>query len=590
MNMLENKLEDRVINQISIDEPWKLIEKFSTLVRESGSPDELEAGRYIIERLKHYGIRHQAFEPELYLSIPKSVGVEVLEPEMRELRHEKKVMNPKVMSMSPSVDIEAELAHVPSRRASSVKDFFDTGIDALPKDLAGKIVLTEGLSIMPSKSKALESAGSIAIVSYAPQDRTHEGISTTIWGIPTVENLPEKPKIPSVVICNSDGVYLKGLLEKGAVKVHLRTVMDDGWKRCMIPVAEVRSLKSVGEFVLLHGHYDSWHCGIGDNAVGDAGLLELARVFNKFRKRLKRNLRIAWWPGHSTGRYAGSTWYADNFALDLYENCVAQVNMDSPGCRDATAYEDVCWMDEVEGLCKKAIKDVTGQSSTGMRPLRAGDYSFNGIGITSFFMLLSTIPEEEKKRRGLYAVGGCGGNIEWHTEEDNPPVADKQILLKDMKIYALSILRVLNSNILPFDFRKTVRNSLPIMTEYESAAKGRLDFKPLKAEMAALLRDLEAFYKRVARARSAGEYEKANKAIMRLGRVLIPLNYAYKRNLDHDPAVQITSYPDLAVSRMLMKPGNQVDERFGINQLTRGRNKVIEGLRTARQIAHTAFN
>ena len=27
--------------------------------------------------------------------------------------------------------------------------------------------------------------------------------------------------------------------------------------------------------------------------------------------------KIAWWPGHSTGRYAGSTWFADAFALDL---------------------------------------------------------------------------------------------------------------------------------------------------------------------------------------------------------------------------------------------------------------------------------
>jgi hypothetical protein len=587
---LENKLEDQVTNQILIDEPWKLIEKFSTLVRESGSPDELEAGRYIIGRLKHYGIRHQVLEPELYLSIPKSVTVEVLEPEARELRHDKRVMNPKVMSMSPSVDIEAELAYVPSRRASSVKDFFDTGIDALPKDLVGKIVLTEGLSIMPSKSKALESAGSIAIVSYAPQDRTHEGISTTIWGIPTVENLPEKPRIPSVVICNSDGVYLKGLLERGAVKVHLRTVLDEGWKRCIIPVAEVRSPKSVREFVLLHGHYDSWHYGIGDNAVGDAGLLELARVFNNFRKRLKRNLRIAWWPGHSTGRYAGSTWYADNFALDLYENCVAQVDMDSPGCRDATAYEDVCWMDEAEGLCKKTIKDVTGLKSNGIRPLRAGDYSFNSIGITSFFMLLSTIPEEDKKKRGLYAVGGCGGNIEWHTEEDNLPVADKEVLLKDMKIYALAVLRVLNSSVLPFDFRETIRNSLPVITHYENAANGKFDLKPVKREMTALLRDLEAFYSRVQRVRSLRESERANKAILRLGRALIPLNYAYERGLDHDPAVQIPPYPDLAIATALGDSRSQVDERFVTNQLTRGRNTVIRGLRTARLMVQQAFN
>ena len=30
---------------------------------------------------------------------------------------------------------------------------------------------------------------------------------------------------------------------------------------------------------------------------------------------------------------AGSTWYADNFALELHRHCVAAVNIDSPGCR-----------------------------------------------------------------------------------------------------------------------------------------------------------------------------------------------------------------------------------------------------------------
>ena len=66
--------------------------------------------------------------------------------------------------------------------------------------------------------------------------------------------------------------------------------------------------------MLVHGHYDSWDVGVGDNATGDATLLEIARVLWKNREKLKRSVRIAWWPGHSTGRYAGSTWFADTFA------------------------------------------------------------------------------------------------------------------------------------------------------------------------------------------------------------------------------------------------------------------------------------
>ena len=90
--------------------------------------------------------------------------------------------------------------------------------------------------------------------------------------------------------------------------------------------------------MLVHGHYDSWDVGVGDNATGDATLIELARVLWQERRELKRSVKLAWWPGHSTGRYAGSTWFTDAFALDIDRNCVAQINCDSPGCRWATSY------------------------------------------------------------------------------------------------------------------------------------------------------------------------------------------------------------------------------------------------------------
>jgi hypothetical protein len=62
----------------------------------------------------------------------------------------------------------------------------------------------------------------------------------------------------------------------------------------------------------LHGHYDSWDVGVGDNATGDAAMLEIACALWTHRDKLRSAAsRIAWWPGHSTGRFAGSTWYAD---------------------------------------------------------------------------------------------------------------------------------------------------------------------------------------------------------------------------------------------------------------------------------------
>src|SRR5580704_1664978 len=254
--------------------------------------------------------------------------------------------------------------------------------------------------------------------------------------------------------------------------------MQEGWFTQKIPVVHVPGAIEPERFVLVHGHYDSWDVGVGDNATGDATLLELARVLWKHRAELRRSVRIAWWPGHSTGRYAGSTWYADAFALDLDRNCVAQINCDSPGCRRATAFEDISWMAESEAFMQGVILDVTGTASRGERPHRAGDYSFNNIGITSFLMLSSTMPEALRAEKGYYTVGGCGGNIAWHTENDTVEIADRDILLRDIKVYLAAVLGVANAQVLPFDWRATTREFAATLARYQAAAGDHFDFTP----------------------------------------------------------------------------------------------------------------
>lgn len=585
-----SQLEDKLMKEISLDNMWALITRFSTLVRESGSQDERIAMEYIIEKLREYGIPYNVYEPELYLSIPKSVTVEVLEPEKKVLKHENKVMNPKVASMSPSVDITGELVYVPSIMPRSAVDMFEAGVGKIDVDITGKIVLTEGLSIMPKKAAALTKAGCIGIITINPGPRTHEGIMTTIWGTPTLENIKDKPTVPGVNICKEDGEYLKSLLKQGRVKVRIKTVLDEGWKKCLIPVADIKSPKNPTEFLLLHGHLDSWHVGIGDNATGNAVLLELARVLHNNRNALKRSVKVAWWPGHSTGRYAGSTWFADHFALELDEHCIAQVNCDSPGCVGATSYEDLMCMSEVEDFLRKVVKDVTGLEAYCVRPVRAGDYSFNHIGITSFLMLSSTIPEAVRKEKGLYAVGGCGGNIWWHTEEDDMRVVDRENLLRDTKLYLVAVLRVVNADIYPFDFRAFVDSSLKIFNEYQKASENLFDFKPVIDDALNLKASLENLYMKAQSTKDKLEQEKINQTLIKIARILIPINYADKERFDHDPAVPIPAYPDLYPATQLPNYKNQINEfRFLINQLIRGSNKVRWAFREAKRVVDSTI-
>src|SRR5262249_49640404 len=155
-------------------------------------------------------------------------------------------------------------------------------------------------------------------------------------------------------------------------------------------------------------------------------------------------------------------------------------------CRWATEYYDISWMKEAEDFCVQVIKDATGKKASGRRPQQAGDYSFNNIGVTGFFMLLSSMPEELIKEKGFYPVGGCGGNIGWHTIHDSFELADRDNLMRDLRVYTVAIQRVVNNLIHPFDFRKLAEEFQATLTGYADQAGKEVDFTPCFKALARL--------------------------------------------------------------------------------------------------------
>ena len=149
-----------------------------------------------------------------------------------------------------------------------------------------------------------------------------------------------------------------------------------------------------------------------------------------------------------------------------------------PGCRWATEYYDVTMMTEAEDFAIQTIKDATGQSATGARPHHAGDYSFNNIGISGLFMLLSSMPRELIAEKGFYAVGGCGANIAWHTENDRLEIADKDNLMRDLRVYSAALQRLVNNPLHPFDFRKLTAEFQATLDRYSAAAGADANFGP----------------------------------------------------------------------------------------------------------------
>ncbi|GAB7013254.1 M28 family peptidase [Halolamina salina] len=582
-----DQFEQRLYDEVSIDEPWDLLEEFATLNRVSGSDDEVAAADYVCDRLDANGVTYRRHEPELYISQPHGATIETIGKEFEP--------GPiKTVSFSASTTVSGPVEYVGSAGGDLLEEeddprepYHDVG------DLSGRIALTKAGSLSIRAVRKLSEKGAIGVIAIHKHDREpHNGIATPIWG--GAPRYDEREKIPDVPIANvnsPDGETLREWAESDeGLEIELSTDLTTDWMECPVVVAEIEGEADPenDDFVLLHGHYDSWYVGVTDNATGDAGLLEAARVFEQHSDELDRNLRIAWWPGHSTGRYAGSTWYADQFAQELAERCVAQVNMDSPGAKDATEYTDMsCWTPEAHDLVGDAIDDVTGAPYEEHFPYRAGDYSFDNLGITGFFMLSSNIPAEIREERGYHPVGGCGGNSDaWHVSTDTLEKAGEDELLRDIRLYVISVARVLNADVLPFDHARTAAKLREAVQRYDEAAGDRFDFSPTLNRLDALKAEIEAFQD----AAEAGEIDAttANDTITSLSRVLTRLYLVERGQFEQDPATGREPFPRFSVARKFeVVEGDEVG--FVETQLTREQNTVVGELERARSIVADAM-
>ena len=564
--------EREVVDSVRVDDAWSLVEEYATLVRESGTEEELQAVRLITDRLEAWGVPFTLHEPELLISLPRGAALTVAG----------RSYVAKTPSMARSTQPDGETAPIvyePTGFAQDVNEIFSGARGS--GDVEGKFVVTEGFP-MPGKVADLEARGARGVVFISPGERIHEGICTSVWGSPDLTSYQRRPGILVVSVSNPDGARLVEQLDGAEADATIVTEHEERFRRIPVLVAEIRGTVEPERFVLVHGHLDSWHEGIGDNATGDATLLEIARVLGEHRSTLKRSVRIAWWSGHSHGRYAGSTWYADTFALDLERNCICHINCDSPGCRDADVFEDVYWMAEAEAFAKDAIRDFTGQPSEGRYPLRAGDISFNNLGLSTCFMLSSTMPAPLRKERGYYAVGGCGGNIAWHTEADTLEIADRDNLHRDIRLYSGATFRAANLPVHPLDFRATVAQIEEVLAGYGERLGDQVDLRGTLTRAKELRDALETLYAEAGRATSIEAARPVNDALIRIGRALVSVLYSRAGRFRQDPALDIPLLPEFAAAADAVGTAPAGVVR---TEATRARNRLDHALDGATEAA-----
>ncbi|HUV34037.1 MAG TPA: M28 family peptidase, partial [Candidatus Desulfaltia sp.] len=420
----------------------------------------------------------------------------------------------------------------------------------------------------------------------------HQRADFSVSGNPTPENIKEIQTIPAILhVSNRDGQALKKLVRQGGVKAHIVSVMDTGWKRLPVLEVEIRGSVEPDKFMLVNAHVDTppFSPGAVDNLSGDTAVLEIARLLNKHKGKLRRSVRFAFWAGHEIGRYAGSTWYNDAMWMELRHHCLCSYNIDSPGVEGATEFRDI-QITEVMDAALDTVKAVTGKGVESYRwATRAGDGSFWGTGMPHVSITTSR-PKE------LYDphVNYSGGGWWWHTPYETMDHGDVNILELDVRAELNFIVRMVNSPVLPLDFTHYSMKLYNILVDLQKKSDkivGYFNLHPVieaAEEFKELAEALEKAIQSRAEKLSDTELSELNYSLMWVSRHINPVAHS-----NAGPSEQMTMetfgatpFPRIAGIVDLANMTLHQSHEFKLlrNHLLRQRNAVEEGFHQANKL------
>lgn len=565
------EFESQLLNEVSKEQLVNFTEEISKEVRLSGTEEELRAFEYAKRMLDSYGFQTEMLFSEAYISLPGTASVSVSGETFDCITH---------AMAKPTTAFEAELVYVGMGTAS----------DYEKQDAVGKVVLIDGLAT-PGGVKIAAEHGVLGAV-FINARYTHEMIVSPVWGNPVPETVGLLPSIPVVSVNTEAGEIIKEKVKNGRNLCEITAEVDTRFRQIPTLVAEIKGSEEPDKFVMFSGHIDSWHYGAMDNGTANAVMLEVARILSRHRNQLKRMLRLAFWSGHSHGRYAGSAWYCDTHWGDLNDNCILHINIDSVGAKGATVLTEANCMAETKDLAKEVIGALTGEIFEGSRFGRAGDQSFWGTGTPSLFMGLSEQePSDEPASKAfaqLFGAGKTGGfGWWWHTTEDTLDKIDPDNLERDCKIYLAIVYRSLTDLVIPVNQLASAEDIERGLADWQKKAGEHFDLS-LALERTAQLKErvcqLQAEIGKIGKE----ERERAaliNETLMELSRLLVPLNYVKESIYGHDRALKQPPIPKLAEIDHLVTLARDSDEyRFIHTSLLRKRNEINYTLKKATQL------
>jgi carboxypeptidase Q len=195
--------------------------------------------------------------------------------------------------------------------------------------------------------------------------------------------------VPGIVIRNEDYGRMSRILADGntvEMEIEILNTIFPGQNSHNV-VAEIAGSDKKDEVVMLGGHIDSWHAGLGatDNASGVAVMMEAARVLQSLGVQPRRTIRVALWGGEEQGLLGSKAYVRDHFGTfesqkPEYSTLVGYINLDSGTgrVRGVSAFGP----SEAAGILRPLLQPFTDLGVVGVTSVQSRNYG--GTDSTSF--------------------------------------------------------------------------------------------------------------------------------------------------------------------------------------------------------------
>jgi len=387
----ERDAEAKYTGQLSVDSISAFHRTITKRPHIAGTPASMAVAETIRKGLESAGLKTEVHEFQVYLSTPRSISVELVEP-TREPINVREPANPLDPDSGNPELVPAFVAYSASGEVQAPVVYVNYGlppdyakVEAAGVDVRGKIVMARyARSHRAVKIHTAQEHGAAAIIIYSdPADdgyakgltwpegpwradfQSQDGNGKYSWfwhGDPLSPGVgaradskvldpataPTLPRIPVIVLSYKEATKILGQLRgpgvpagfqgalpfayrlgAGPAVVHLNVQMDASRRPIRDIIARLPG-RNPDRWVVLGTHHDAWTFGGMDPGSGTSGVYETARSLAALAKQgwtPERSIVFAFWDAEEPG-LVGSTEYAEAFEKELRQKAVAYINTD----------------------------------------------------------------------------------------------------------------------------------------------------------------------------------------------------------------------------------------------------------------------